>query len=145
MSPIYRHTQSQPGLVWFYAAFFSAVLLLLTVTGEANATNAALILPPFGVFGLVVAFLSRLTVEVTEEELRLEFGLGLGRARFPRAGMVVLGELPVGPLAGIGIRLLPDGWLYRIAGGDALVTRLGNGRRLLIGTDDPGGLWQALR
>lgn len=134
MSPIYRHTQSQPGLAWFHAAFFSATLLLLMGTGEANGADAALILP-LGVFGLVVAFLGRLTVEVTEEELRLGFGLGLGRARFPRAGMVVLGGLPVGSLAGIGICLLPDGWMYRISGGDALV----------IGTDDPGGLRQALR
>lgn len=113
--PTYRHTQSQPGLVWVYAASVSAVLLLLMVLGKASVTNAALILPPLAIFGLVVAFLSRLTVEVTEEELRLTFGLGFGRVRFPRAGMVVLGEMPVGPLAGIGIRL-PDGWLYRITG-----------------------------
>jgi hypothetical protein len=37
------------------------------------------------------------------------------------------------------------GWLYNVAGWDAVVITLGNGRKFALGTDDPHGLVSAIK
>jgi hypothetical protein len=46
---------------------------------------------------------------------------------------------------GWGIHLTPYGWLYNVAGWDAVAITLRNGRKFALGTDDPHGLVDAIR
>ncbi|MGE3345671.1 MAG: hypothetical protein AB7L71_19790, partial [Vicinamibacterales bacterium] len=46
--------------------------------------------------------------------------------------------------AGWGIRFVPRGLLYNVAGRQVVELELSNGRRALIGTEDPEGLTRAV-
>lgn len=46
---------------------------------------------------------------------------------------------------GSGIHLTRRGWLYNVAGRRAVLITRRDGRRFLLGTDDPAGLVAALR
>ena len=45
---------------------------------------------------------------------------------------------------GWGIRLTPHGWLFNVSGFDAVKIELGNGKKYLIGTDEPKKLAAAI-
>ncbi len=45
---------------------------------------------------------------------------------------------------GWGIRLTPQGWLWNVAGLDAVELTFSNGKKFRIGTDEPGKLLEAL-
>jgi hypothetical protein len=45
----------------------------------------------------------------------------------------------------LGIHVTPYGWLYNVAGWDAVAITLCEGRRFALGTDDPHGLLDVIR
>ena len=45
---------------------------------------------------------------------------------------------------GYGVRKVPNGWMYNVAGLDAVELELGEDRVFRIGTDDPAALMAAL-
>lgn len=145
MAASYRHTQNAQGLVWFYALAVSLTLGLLMVTGVGRSPEALPVLVPVLIFALPVLMLSSMTTQVEGGLLHVWFGPGLFHTRVPVSDLRVLGRTEIGPVAGVGLRLLPNGWLYRIRGGPVLVLQRADGRQLMIGTDDPGGLEEALR
>ncbi|MBS1223341.1 MAG: hypothetical protein H6R24_19, partial [Proteobacteria bacterium] len=48
-------------------------------------------------------------------------------------------------LYGWGIHRTPHGWLYNVSGWEAVEITLASGKRLRLGTDEPGQLTQVLR
>ncbi len=96
--------------------------------------------------GVAVALLfGSLAVTVDETAVRWAFGIGLIRnhmlIREIRAARVV--TIPWH--AGWGIRLMASGWLYNVAGRQAVELNHQDGGRTLLGTNDPSGLLAALR
>jgi hypothetical protein len=96
--------------------------------------------------GVVAALLfGSLKVTVDETTVRWAFGVGLIRKhmliRHIRSARVATTPLS----AGWGIRLVPGGWLYNVAGRQAIELIHHDGGRTLLGTDDPAGLLGALR
>ena len=88
---------------------------------------------------------SSLTVEVTEDDVRWQFGPGLWRYRTPRADIVNAQVVRNNLLNGFGIRRRPGFRLYNVSGFDAVELRLKNGAIRRIGTDDAPGLAAALQ
>ena len=93
---------------------------------------------------LVLANIWSLTVRVDEDAVNLRFGIGLIQRTVALERIKAAARVRDRWWYGWGIRLTPHGWLWNVAGLDAVELRLENGKVFRIGTDDPAGLEAAL-
>jgi hypothetical protein len=102
----------------------------------------------YGVVGigvLIALLFGWLTVRVDESSVRVAFGLGLIRKRIPVREIRSARIVTTPWYAGWGIRLVAGGWLYNVAGRQAVELNHSGGGRTLVGSDDPTGLLAAIR
>lgn len=93
---------------------------------------------PCAAVALFVYFgFGRLTVEADAEAVRLTFGNGLFRKEFRFCDISSARAVKNPWWWGLGIKYIGNGWLYNVAGPDAVELTLRNGRRARIGTDEP--------
>jgi hypothetical protein len=136
----YRHTQ-----------FGSAVVygLLIVAGGTAGLsywlTAARVAWVPAVIVILTIPFFWKLTVEINDQDLLAVFGLGMVRKKVRLADIAECEPIRIQWWYGWGIHMTPYGWLYNVSGWDAVAITLRNGRRLSIGTDQPGELADAIR
>ncbi|HEY88311.1 MAG TPA: hypothetical protein G4N98_01070 [Thermoflexia bacterium] len=136
---IYRHTQFN---YWMSALLLgtSGVLAVLAfVEGLLLYVGVLLLL-------LVTLFLFyALTVQVEADSLEFWFGTGLIRKQLPLKE-IVHAQIVRNPwYYGWGIHLTPHGWLYNIAGLQAIELELHSGKKVRLGTDEPEQLLAALK
>jgi len=93
---------------------------------------------------LAALICSSLTVSVDERMLRVRFGPGPIRRTIELKDIAAAQPVKNPWWYGYGIHLTPRGWLWNVSGPDAVALTLADGRRFLIGTDDPAGLTDAL-
>lgn len=98
-----------------------------------------------GVLAVLAVLFGSLTVEVDREALRIRFGPGPIRRSWPLSRVRGAEPLRCSWWWGWGIHLTPRGWLYNVAGLDAVEVRLEGGRSVLVGTDEPRELARAIR
>ena len=79
-----------------------------------------------------------------EGAVKLRFGVGLIRRTIPLGRIQAAARVRNRWWYGWGIHLTPHGWLWNVAGLDAVELRLEEGKVFRIGTDDPEGLEAAL-
>jgi len=96
------------------------------------------------VVALLLASFGSLEVRVDEEAVKLRFGVGLIRRTIALDRIESAARVRNRWWYGWGIRLTPHGWLWNVAGLDAVELRLTDGKLFRIGTGDPEGLEGAL-
>jgi len=96
------------------------------------------------VLALAAVICSSLTVTVNERALRLRFGPGPIRRTIELKDIAAAQPVKNPWWYGYGIHLTPKGWLWNVSGPDAVELTLSDGRRFVVGTDDPAGLTDAL-
>ena len=136
----YRHTQFGTVIVVTTAAIIPLAALPAWLAGIATA--AWLIL---GSMVVVLALFASLTVEIDAEYLRIRFGIGLIRKRFPLDQIDTCRPVKNSWIYGWGIRLTPHGWLYNVSGLEAVELKMKSGKTCRIGTDEPEVLIAALQ
>ena len=97
------------------------------------------------VLAVALALFASLTVEIDAEHLRIRFGIGLIRKRFPLDQIDTCRPVKNPWIYGWGIRLTPHGWLYNVSGQEAVELKMKNGKTCRIGTDEPEVLIAALQ
>ena len=136
----YRHRQTStvgPVLMLVMLVLIAVVLIV---------AGAWPVLVPVAVVLLVVASMTRtLTVVVDDTEVRATMGWGWPQRRVALTDVVSVAVVRNEWWRGWGIRHVPRGWMYNIAGRDAVELELRPGNVFRIGTDDPDGLLVALR
>jgi hypothetical protein len=141
----YRHTQ------------FAWVLAGVLVPGVLAAIGLMVFLPegamraPWWTPWLLVAVLAVglllfgwLTVEVDERRVHLRFGIGAFRRTVPLGDIRSCDRVRTRLHWGWGIRWTPAGWLYNVAGREAVRLELVRERPLIIGSDDADALKAAI-
>jgi hypothetical protein len=85
-----------------------------------------------------------LTVAVYDDAVTVAFGIGLVHKRISLAEIrsTRLAEAPW--YAGVGMRMIRDGWLYNVAMGPVVELELESGRRMQIGTPEAEVLLAAI-
>jgi hypothetical protein len=136
----YRHTQ-----VGWIIIVLTAVAVGLPVPTLIQARAWFALIPLLGVAALVLALFGTLTVSVDTESIGIRFGIGLIRRRVSRGDIRSCGLVRNSWYYGWGVRFVPGGTLYNASGLSAVELALANGKRLLIGTDEPEKLDAALR
>ncbi|OHA40495.1 MAG: hypothetical protein A3G59_01195 [Candidatus Taylorbacteria bacterium RIFCSPLOWO2_12_FULL_47_20] len=95
----------------------------------------------------ILASFSTLTVTLGENYLRIKFGYGIFRKKFPRGEIASAKIVKNHWYYGWGIRLWlwPKMWIYNVSGFDAVEIIMRNGRIYRIGTDVPRELETAIK
>jgi hypothetical protein len=91
------------------------------------------------------AVISTLTVEVDDQTLRLQFGLGMLRKIFLLRQVESYQVVENPWYYGWGIHFFGKGWLYNVSGTQAVELKMKNGHLVRIGTDDTAGLIQSIK
>jgi hypothetical protein len=115
-------------------------LVGLIVVGVGVPAGYALVVAAPAVFLL----LGWLTVSVSDEALDVRFGVGLIGRRIALANISSARIVRNPWYYGWGIRRIPGGWLYNVAGFESVEVTLDSGDALRIGTDEPITLKAAL-
>ena len=139
-SPLYEHRQVN-WIAWL-AALAIAAGLAIGWAMEPGVATAAWLVVPFAA-AVTVAFGS-LTVAIDHAELRWHFGPGVWRKRLPLSDIESVELTRTRFWDGWGIRWTRRGWLYNVAGLDAVLVRRRDGKAVLIGSDEALRLAAAL-
>jgi hypothetical protein len=138
----YEHTQT--GHVLIYGLFVAALafgfarFFQTAPAREISFVISILLLITIGAF-------YKLTITIDGETLYGSFGIGLVRKKVALAEIASCEAIRIRWWYGWGIHLTPYGWLYNVAGWNAVAIMLRNGRRFALGTDDPQGLAAAIQ
>ncbi len=141
-SQSYRHKQFGTTIV---AVSLPALMVPLLVVWFNKAPAVLSVLAAVaGIQVLVLLLFGSLTVEISGGHVRIRFGAGLIRKRWPLDGIEACRPVRTSWIDGWGIRLTRRGWLYNVSGLDAVELRMRNGKAVSIGTDEPQALCAAL-
>jgi len=137
----YQHTQV--AMLQIYAVIIACGIGILSLVFVGMFLPLVIVAA-----GLLIclALFSTMTIELTQAELVMHFGpLPVIRKRIRLAE--IASAIPVkNPwYYGWGVHFTPHGWLYNIAGGDAVELLLVSGTTLRLGTDEPEDLTKAIR
>lgn len=138
----YEHTQTGYVMVW--VLFAAAYAVASGRFFEASAARQISLVISVLLLITIILFY-KLTITIEDETLCASFGIGLIRKKLPVSGIAGCEPIRIRWWYGWGIHLTPDGWLYNVAGGDAVAVTLRDGRKIAFGTDDPDGLISAIR
>lgn len=140
----YQHTQhGWPVRIAFGLA--ALVLLVMPVVQPLDQpTTSALLVAGAAVAVIVGLLSSRLTIRIDGDRLRWSFGAGWPRFSLPLAEVQSVEVTRTTFWQGWGIHLVRGGWLYNIAGWDAVRITRRDGRLVLLGTDEPRRLKAAI-
>ena len=94
-------------------------------------------------YAFIRPFMSATTV-VTFEHFEFRFSYGWPRTRLLRSEILSHEITEISGWVGAGIRGVSGGWLWRVWGRSCVEIRKANGKRLVVGTNDPEGLSRAL-
>ena len=138
----YEHTQTGYVLICglFVAAFAFAFARFFQTSPAREISFIISIL-----FLITIVAFYKLTITIDVESLSASLGIGLVRKKVELAEITACEAIRIRWSYGWGIHLTPYGWLYNVAGWDAVAITLRNGRKFALGTDDPNGLVAAIR
>jgi hypothetical protein len=136
----YEHTQIG------YAIIGSVLAIVLIASsglvGSSSHGRPPLIIVVILLVALVLFYRLRITIE--DRSLCASFGIGVIRKKVPLVEIAGCESIRIRWWYGWGIHLTPYGWLYNVSGFDAVAITLRDGRRFVLGTDDPRGLAEAI-
>jgi len=144
----YAHTQAaHPIRIGILVSLIATVVAILLAPDaeEARGFPDVLLGGLAAVFVAILVVFWSLTVQVTDEALEFWFGPGLLRKRVPLGEIVAVETVRTSIWNGWGIHWTRGGWLYNASGFDAVRVRLRSGKAVLVGTDEPDALADALR
>jgi len=121
-----------------------SVLIILTVLLALHIIDISIFLPGAIILSLICCLFSLMTTRVTAHDIQWCFTLGFWKKSVRLDAIKSHRQVRNKYWWGLGIRLIPDGWLYCVSGLDAVELKLENGKVMRIGTDQPGELNQAL-
>lgn len=142
MKTKYRHTQY--GALMFIVFLMAGVLIAVVAVAiiAEGRTLAAVIMILGYLLGLGMFYSS--TIEISEEKLKFWFGIGIVRKTFVLSEIQSSKEVDIPWYYFWGVKSIPGGWLWSIAPGTGVEIVLKNGSLVLLGTNQPEKLKQAV-
>ena len=144
---MYRHTQRSTALLVLLLVAGAVPLALLAFgpgptlpTGPRLTLLAALV-----AIVASAAVFSSLTIEVADGRLSWYFGPGVLRKSVPVAAIAAAEPTTTALWEGWGVHLTTRGWLYNVSGRGAVLFTRRDGKRFMLGSDEPAALADAIR
>lgn len=140
MNNRYEHTQVGYLMLVILCIVLAFMVFFITFFGFNLIGFIALL-----VVVLVLWMFTKLTVEIDSEFLKIRFGAGIIRKKFPINEINSFREVKNPWYYGWGIRITPYGILYNVSGFLAVEIEMKSGKKYRIGTDEPEKLAQAIK
>lgn len=141
----YRRSQfATPMAVATALGLAAALAGLFVLSAETLVAGRWLVAGLFAVLLGGFALFWRLVVTVDEAAIRAVFGVGVIRKAVDVADVRRADVIRTRVWWGYGIHWTPSGWLYNVAGRDAVRLELAAERPVMIGTDEPEALKAAI-
>lgn len=137
----YQHTQTGYYIIYVSLALFLLFGYILSITNFEPVIFAIMLL----IFFILFSF-TTLKVTIDENFLRIKFGYGIFRKKFPLNEIISAKSVKNHWYHGWGIRLWlwPKMVIFNVSGLDAVEIRMKNGKIYRIGTDEPQQLESAI-
>lgn len=132
---VYQHTQRSK--ILFIIIIFVLLFMLFLMYRYGFNWIAAVV---FLLMIMALYLFNSLVVRVSADKIYVAFGSGLIRKNIPISTIRSAEKVRNKWYYGFGIRLIPGGQMYNVAGLDAVELKLTNGRVFRIGTDEPDKL-----
>ncbi|MBN2633640.1 MAG: hypothetical protein JXR66_08795 [Bacteroidales bacterium] len=136
--PVRKYTQNG---FWSFLLFLPVLLFCLAMLIKHGFEEpVVVIIFIFIILTLIVCILTffRLTIVIDDTNLTFSMGIGLIRKSFPLSDIESCKPVRNRVMSGMGIHLTSEGWLYNVAGRDAIELRFkSSSKRIRIGTDKP--------
>lgn len=149
-STIYKHTQK--GGLFLYLNGFFTLLSIVAFCYVLTMIKAPCAMFGLIVLGMVIIFLvlstlamSSLTVSIDNEFVSIMFGSCVFAKKFALKDISDCKPVKNDFWNNWGIRMCGNGWLYNVAGFDAVEITLISGKQHRIGTDEPQQLAEAIQ
>lgn len=139
----YQHTQTSYLFLPIFVALAAILFVIAWTTIEPLWLSVLFFVLAALMFSIGFVF-SSLTVRVDEHSLKWHFGFNFWTKSIARSDVAKAETQKTKWWHGWGIRLTPKGWLYNVAGFDAVAVTTLQGKTVLIGTDEPEALVAAL-
>jgi hypothetical protein len=140
----YEHTQhGWPIRIAFGVTAVAFLALPAMQPLDQTAPRAALVAGAAVAVALGLLW-SRMTISVDGDRLRWSFGPGWPRFSLPLAEVQSVEVTRTTFWQGVGIHRTRSGWVYNVAAGDAVLVTRTNGKRMLLGSDEPRRLKAAI-
>jgi len=145
----YVRTQTGWGLRGILLGAFAVLLYRARLrAGSWNGISGSTEFWPLMVSAIILAvavlLFTAMTVTVDDSDIEISMGLELIKKRIPVSGIASIVEVGI-PWHSVGFKKVSGGWLYSVAISGGVDIRMKNGKRIVIGSDDPEGLMQAIR
>ena len=123
--------------------FFSGLLIK---NGLANSPDFYIHLVLAILFLICLLVFYKLTIIVDDKFVTFKLGIGLVRKSYKISDLKSCRPVTNSALNGIGIRMLPNGWLYNVTGIEAIELQFHNKNSIVrIGTNKPDEISQLIR
>lgn len=142
-----RYSHSQFGRPIAVGTGLGIAVATLTVFSLSSATLTAvpwLVAALYAILGIAFALFYRLLVRVDRERVRMVFGVGLVRKECLLADIRRVDIVRTRFWWGYGVHWTTSGWLYNVGGRWAVRLELASDRPIMIGTDEPDALKDAI-
>lgn len=134
----YKNTQL--GVVIF-AIMSATFLLLMNATADPGKEPTTFI---YVIIGVVALLFSTLTISVNDKHISWFFGPRFWRKSVDVQQVKSAKIVRTKWYYGLGIRLIPTGWLYNVSGLTAVELTLADGTAITLGTNDADNLLEAI-
>lgn len=119
-------------------------LVMASVQSGAGPTPRGALIAGAGVAAVLALMWSRLTIRIDDDRLRWSYGPGWPRFSLRLADIAAVEVTRTTFWQGWGIHRTRRGWLYNIAGWDAVLIWRTDGKQVLLGSDEPRRLKAAV-
>lgn len=142
----YQHTQRNRLVLILLTIAALGSLAVLLRSGPAPVPMGVRLTVIAAAITMVVSgfIFSSLTVTIRDGQLSWWFGPGAIKKTVPLSTIVAAEPTTTSLISGLGIHLTRRGWLYNVAGRDAVLVRQTDGKEFLIGSDEPEQLARAI-
>ncbi len=141
MNKSYHHTQIGYPIVAFLAIWNLPFIPLLQKFGFWHLVTHG----PYGVVMVLLLLFVTLTVKIQDGLLVWSFGVGLIRKQVALADIGSCEVVRYPWYYGVGIRKIPQGWLYNVSGTASVRITLKNGKSISMGSDRAEELCAAIQ
>jgi hypothetical protein len=137
----YRHVQAGTMLI----ALFSIPFAICMASAITHPNLRGFQIGICVALAVLMLLFSSLTTAVTDTTLSWNFGYGFIRKHIDIREIDSAEMTRSTWIDGWGIHYTRRGWIYNVSGFDAILVKQKNGKSILIGTNNPVGLWEALQ
>jgi hypothetical protein len=138
-----KYTQRGTFSIIVLTPFLIMSLVLILITGFKDLMIFSLLLFIALTFLICLLIFYKLTIYIDNNSISFKLGIGLISRKYLLSEILSCRPVKNNPVYGIGIRLIPQGWLYNVSGLDAVELTFKNKKsKVRIGTDKPDEISQ---